>query len=702
MSASPILSNVQLSQQMSFTPQPLDADPSRGFTDLMMADLVCSVMNERPFDTVLGNQSIGHLPDILDFAFDDTFHFSSAEIFTPLVSIDGPPVHAHSGTATPSIQRLASLGQQAFKDSMWLWTPTHGDSSAAEQENLSIPTPELLLADTTSVIHHLSLPSRDRVLALILRTCEQSAQMQIVSCFPSAEMLSKLSSNFISYHSRQFAPWIHVATLDLNQEREVFLLALIASGATNSSFPNVRKLGYAMHEALRLSIPASFEKDNRSTRDLRSLQAMALELQIGLWSGNRRKLEIAESFAYPIITMTRRGGRFRQRSLVDLTPHMDDNVQTTETKWKKWVEHESFKRLAYHLFLVDAGSSYALMSQPLISYAEVCVDLPCSADLWQATSAQEWKQRYLVNHTHIEDSPNLRHVLEDPSQLTSVQSIIDVQLSLTVIVSILWSRVWQCLQMRTLSNYQYNGSGASSMLTVNTYHQELIHAAKNISLRSSDWHGGLGPYAEMLLELCMLHLHVSLEAVQLLAGKDGEEEARKVVPVLRRWIVSAESRQAIFHAGRVLAAARRYPLGYLRDQSAVAVYHASLALWAYAILSEAPLHGGVTSTERYSTSDHNNIPQVFLDEEDGPEMQRFLVLGLGVPAIRKYEEVWFSPREINNYVPLSDTLMAMKSVANLLSSKNGDAQSRPLMVTNLNRLILALGHAAVELKKKGS
>jgi hypothetical protein len=39
------------------------------------------------------------------------------------------------------------------------------------------------------------------------------------------------------------------------------------------------------------------------TRDLQVLQAYALQLDIGLWSGDRRKMEIAESHAQPLVTV---------------------------------------------------------------------------------------------------------------------------------------------------------------------------------------------------------------------------------------------------------------------------------------------------------------------------------------------------------------------------------------------------------------
>ena len=47
-----------------------------------------------------------------------------------------------------------------------------------------------------------------------------------------------------------------------------------------------------------------FEADNRLIRSLRPLQAFAVQLNIGLWSGDKRKMEIAESFVLPLITVS--------------------------------------------------------------------------------------------------------------------------------------------------------------------------------------------------------------------------------------------------------------------------------------------------------------------------------------------------------------------------------------------------------------
>lgn len=46
-----------------------------------------------------------------------------------------------------------------------------------------------------------------------------------------------------------------------------------------------------------------YEENNSITRHLRQQQAYTLLLHTGLWSGHKRRLEIAESFEQPIVTV---------------------------------------------------------------------------------------------------------------------------------------------------------------------------------------------------------------------------------------------------------------------------------------------------------------------------------------------------------------------------------------------------------------
>jgi len=48
-----------------------------------------------------------------------------------------------------------------------------------------------------------------------------------------------------------------------------------------------------------------FEAKNSNTRNLKCLQAFMLQLDVGIWSGFKRKTELAESFLQPLVTVSR-------------------------------------------------------------------------------------------------------------------------------------------------------------------------------------------------------------------------------------------------------------------------------------------------------------------------------------------------------------------------------------------------------------
>ena len=85
------------------------------------------------------------------------------------------------------------------------------------------------------------------------------------------------------------------------------------------------------------------------TRDLGLLQAMMLNLDVGLWSGNKRKMELAESHSGVITTMCRRASRFLRSNYKVIIPHESDQDEILEEKWKSWAYQESMKRYAAQL-----------------------------------------------------------------------------------------------------------------------------------------------------------------------------------------------------------------------------------------------------------------------------------------------------------------------------------------------------------------
>lgn len=83
---------------------------------------------------------------------------------------------------------------------------------------------------------------------------------------------------------------------------------MAAAGATQSKSPRIRRLGYALQESARTANGNLCESDNQHIRRLKTFQCLALVLDVGIWSGDKRKVEISESFSQCLVTMIRRGG----------------------------------------------------------------------------------------------------------------------------------------------------------------------------------------------------------------------------------------------------------------------------------------------------------------------------------------------------------------------------------------------------------
>jgi hypothetical protein len=205
--------------------------------------------------------------DILDFSVNYDFEFEGAsELPTMLGPGQAGQVSAvkfadqsqpiiRSGYTTPNTRAGIRLSTQAFKESLWSFEPVEADHGRADQVNLSLPLEDLVSPTRCTALEppcaSLDQISRDRLLAMILATCEQSIVLRILSSFPSSELLTNLLHKFLLHHTEQTDTLIHLPTLEPNELSAEVLLPLVAAGAALSTIPVIRKLGYAFQEASR-------------------------------------------------------------------------------------------------------------------------------------------------------------------------------------------------------------------------------------------------------------------------------------------------------------------------------------------------------------------------------------------------------------------------------------------------------------------
>jgi Fungal specific transcription factor domain len=613
-----------------------------------------------------------------------------------LATEDQPPVPSRSGNATPAARGGLSLGAQAFRESLWLFAPSQNHHVKANQSDLSLPIDDLVQKTECRAspppCAPLSQQTRDQILATVLTQCDSAMAPRVAASFPSAELLTNLIHKSIIQHYEGTDKYIHLPTFDPNQQLLVLIMSLITAGAYHSEFQKIRRLSSAFLETARATLAQLFESDNTTVRSLKPLQAYVLQLDVGLWGGDRRQMEIAESFSLSLITMLKRGGRFRQPVTSMDPPCADDSPETTDAKWSQWIEEESFKRIVYHLLVRDAQVSSCLINSPVISPSEIMIQLPLCTELWQARTSSEWKSIYLAKIAGMEASvPSLRACLDDISSLTDILHMIDFPFASLVILSAHWTLGHQ---YRELVRFHGPDLRRNLSLILTSMYEEITQGFTRVQMSLTEWPGGMQALASVMYERIQMNMHVFLEDVQTLAGKAGEEEARKIFPILSAWAQSRESRRAIWHAGQLFRALKEYAPKTLQDFSAVALYHVSLVLWAYSIVSTTTYNTsrpGTSTAQTANTRSNNfNQPIVILDGEDNSQVQHFLTLARGVPAVTGY-----SQNGHGRTVLLSDAKTVMSSIVGLLRAKTSvkDEECTPL-VTNLSKLMKSLGHAA--------
>ncbi|CAK7207203.1 hypothetical protein SEUCBS139899_010012 [Sporothrix eucalyptigena] len=677
---------------------------------------------------------LDHLDD-MDFRFLDSYNTrvpfefgvspttgDGLDLSTDTASAYRQAVSSSQGghTTTPSGFSVAiGSGSEAFKRHYWKFRPNAQDHCGSEEHNLSLPSvgtagavdhtsPESTLSQ--SLRHsrsvrpdgvRLDTASRDKILMVVTHNCRRENVARVVTSFPSVELLDTLLQFYLMSPVAQAETFLHTASFhgNPNEKRPELLAAMTAAGAVLTGDPALSKLGFAIQECLRIAVPQQWERDNSLTRDLELGQAYLLTLDIGLWSGRSRKVEIAESFFMPLLTIRRRDGSFGRsaRSLGNVIVSDDDTGDVLSDKWRAWIRHESMARFTFRLLQHDTNTSMALLTTPLISYAEVLLTFPESVELWTAPTPEQWKTLYLQHQSQRPPSglpATLPAFLEGPDAFIATHKHrVDMRVVCSAFLSCVWGLTWEYVQLSVLQREMSSSASTEthsvsragvtgtshrrwSALVMGTRQDDilqLIHTFREaVALSDLATH----PVMTMRTELILMHTHTVLEQVQLFAGMEGQDQARAVHPVIVEWVASESARKSLWHAGQVLRGARQLARGLIGGPTAVMVYHAGLTLWIYGAVSQsvAPLPAG---------------EDLFVDGPDtGLSLQRFFARGYGRPCIGGISTL------DNDIVPLCQPDRVMGVVSGIFR-RNHDKSSRPHMVESLIQLIDEIQRASM-------
>jgi hypothetical protein len=595
------------------------------------------------------------------------------------------PHPPQSISPTPSLEpptlalKQLAIGASAYQRSHLRWTPTH-ERGNDETKDLAVPTDlgSRIKMHWRAIQGQVDQNARDRILAVVVSTCNFQNRMQAVASFPATGLLDNLMNLYFHNQREQPDAWIHPGTFYPATASPELLTMIVAAGAVLTPVRAVRKWGYALQEGVRNSLAQTFESSNSKTRDLETVCAFMLQIEISLWSGNKRKIEIAESFRGVMATMLRRAGRFKRAQYPPIHPLPHDTGEVLEAKWKEWAKQQQFLRLAYHLLLYDSKESISYLVNPIISCSEFSLPLPESRALFFAPTAQDWKNLYLsttitpdVRMPSFIDSIHDFPGLNLPPEISGAH--IDLEFTELATLFGLWGQLWEYRQRQSIRRNPQQRPPAPLL-------QHLNKNLLNPRFQS--------PHCRVLLELLGMTVYVSLEDLQAFAGKEDEEESLRVLPIVQAWIQGPESRHAVWHAGQLLREARTIRGGGLTEFWAVAVYHASLTLWAYGVLMKM-----VVTPVATPTGMEEELEVVYLDGIDTQAAERFIEYNRGRPRICGFQS---NQADVDVRCPGQ----VMRGVAALLRRNHAlgpnpaDEAVPPPLVENLTQLMEELGDAA--------
>jgi hypothetical protein len=179
---------------------------------------------------------------------------------------------------------------------------------------------------------------RDELLGII---CTVPNRPRKIPSLPSLALLNNVIQVYFVQESFRVDRLIHAASFDPQKALPHLVLAILARGATNIATPAIWKMGLALQGVIHHSVGELFETNNSNTRNLQAVQSFVISLDIALWSGFNRKMEIAEAFGPAVAVMLRRSA---PRISLTFVPEHTDSESVLESKWKKWADMESWKR----------------------------------------------------------------------------------------------------------------------------------------------------------------------------------------------------------------------------------------------------------------------------------------------------------------------------------------------------------------------
>jgi len=314
---------------------------------------------------------------------------------------------------------------------------------------------------------------------------------------------------------------------------------------------------------------------------------------------------------------------------------------------------------------------------------EITISLLASQHLFLAGSAAEWKSCFLQSSPPLTpQSLQLIDVMHDITVLHNLHSEVDVDLCYMAAVHGFWYQVWGFRE--SWKFHTMRGSKDSvHRLWLLTQQRELYHQVKAFeeSLLSMQV---CRPELLVVTELLLMILHVSPDELQRFAGKNGEAAASQASDSLEEWSSSEQARRTVWHAGQVLRWAELLPHSELRDFYAIAVYFASLAIWAFGHLTSKKNPDVLKSHDKFPflQSNADCKENVVINSEESTVTRTFIAGRQITPCLTPV-----AGTSMGTFITLDDPNSVLQMARDLYRGNFPFEEPMPPLVENMGNLM---------------
>ena len=448
-------------------------------------------------------------------------------------------------------------------------------------------------------------------------------------CFPSVKAVNTCIQLYFEHFHKGF-PLVHEPSflgMGLSQPHWLLVLAVAAIGSNYADIAENVDFREAFQEFLRRATSLIAEVYRTHDLFIPIAQARLLNL-VGLAMSStppmrshvpRYHVELARSCLEAAILQD-----VRANDPAPANGHQNPHTDTTEQQWLTWVQQESRHRTGYLIWLIDCTLGYLSDSRPLCTLDDARAPLPCSEALWDAECAETWSKL----HRGYPIQPSLCSAVENLYMKKSVGSTFS-DLSQMLLIHALYQKTWDTGKhiKQPLSDWVPTAKtrGFQSTPSKDTFWLPSYPLYENWRNSACDcldvlhWHASsLVAKASGVEHTTVLHLHLARvilltpfqeihDLVSSLIGRYGKSSTAtffvhdgsyqtqntaklpQVRQIVWRWLREDQhkARLAMIHAGSVFWHVRRYSTNSLYEP--IAIYLASIALWAYGSYKTAAL-----------------------------------------------------------------------------------------------------------------